>query len=350
MKPLVSILIPAYNAQRWIAETLRSATAQTWDRKEIIVVDDGSRDDTLSVARQFESRQLKVVTQENQGASAARNTALSLSQGDYIQWLDTDDLMAPDKIARQIELATEDRSVSNRTLLSGAWAYFLYRCDRAKFVPNALWCDLSPVEWLIRKMEQCDPLAAVNVFIQTACWLVSRELTEAAGPWDTRLSTDDDGEYFCRVLRASDSVRFVPEAKVFYRQTPGSLSYIGDSDRKRESQWLSMQLQIRCLRSIEESERVRAACVWYLQHFMVTFYPDRADIIRQAEEMARSLGGRLTPPRLTWKYSWIKSIFGWRLAQRARLLLPELRWAPVRLWDKALFSLSARHRLAQPGS
>src|ERR1035437_3336855 len=90
VKPLVSILIPAFNAQDWITDTLRSAIAQTWDRKEIIVVDDGSRDQTLAIARRFESDDVRVVTQKNQGAAAARNKAFSLSQGEYIQWLDAD--------------------------------------------------------------------------------------------------------------------------------------------------------------------------------------------------------------------------------------------------------------------
>ena len=84
MKQLVSILIPAYNAEAWIADTIRSAITQTWPRKEIIVVDDGSTDQTLAVARRFASKEVAVVTQKNQGASAARNHALSLSQGDYI--------------------------------------------------------------------------------------------------------------------------------------------------------------------------------------------------------------------------------------------------------------------------
>ena len=66
MRPLVSILIPAYNAEQWIADTLRSAIAQTWERKEIIVVDDGSTDRTLAVARQFESEQVRVVAHEHQ--------------------------------------------------------------------------------------------------------------------------------------------------------------------------------------------------------------------------------------------------------------------------------------------
>ena len=73
---------------------------------------------------------------------------------------------------------------------------FNYRTKRARFVPTSLWQDLSPVEWLLRKMGE-------NLHMQTATWLTSRELTEAAGPWDTRLLSDDDGEYFCRVLLAS---------------------------------------------------------------------------------------------------------------------------------------------------
>jgi glycosyltransferase involved in cell wall biosynthesis len=68
MKPLVSILIPAHNAEPWIAETIKSALGQTWAKKEIIIVDDGSADQTLSVARQFASDTVSVVTQENQGA------------------------------------------------------------------------------------------------------------------------------------------------------------------------------------------------------------------------------------------------------------------------------------------
>jgi len=341
VKPLVSILIPAYNAKEWLPDTLRSAIAQTWDRKEIIVVDDGSKDQTLSVARQFESDWVKVFTQKNQGAAAARNKAFSLSQGDYIQWLDADDLIAPDKIAKQMEALGD--SQKKLTLLSGGWGRFMYRYERAKFVPTALWCDLSPVEWLIRKMGQ-------NIYMQTASWLVSRELTEAAGPWDTRLLGDDDGEYFCRVLLASDGVRFVPESRVYYRASgSASLSYIGSSDRKRDAQWISMQLHIRYLRSLEDSERVRAACVTFLQNWMVCFYPERLDLFGQAEEMARNLGGQLKAPRLSWKYSWIKAIFGWRLARRAQLSLPTLRWSLVRHWDKALFRIEGRRHAADLG-
>jgi glycosyltransferase involved in cell wall biosynthesis len=329
--PLVSILIPAYNAQAWISETLRSAIGQTWAAKEIIVVDDGSVDQTLGIAREFESESVRVVTQENQGAAAARNKAFALSQGDYIQWLDADDLLAHDKIEKQMEAMGE--CGGKRTLLSSGWARFMYRYDRAKFVPTALWCDLSPTEWLLRRMGQ-------NLYMQTATWLVSRELTEAAGSWNTTLLSDDDQEYFCRVLLASDGVRFVPEASVYYRASgPGSLSYIGRSDRKMEAQLRSMQLHISYLLSLEDSVRTRSACVKYLQSRVGVFYPNRLDLVERTEQMARDIGGRLEPPRLSWKYAWMQAIFGWTLASRAQSSLPRIKWAMLRFWDKTLFRI-----------
>jgi glycosyltransferase involved in cell wall biosynthesis len=334
LKPSVSILIPAYNAEAWISDTLRSALAQTWEPKEIIVVDDGSTDRTLAIARSFESEKLRVVTQQNQGASATRNKAFSLSKGDYIQYLDADDLMGPDKIAKQLEALGQ--SPNKRTLLSGSWANFMYRYYRTKFTPSALWCDLSPVEWLIRKMK-------LNLYMQTASWLVSRELAEAAGPWDTRLLGDDDGEYFCRVLLASDGVLFVPEAKVYYRTSgANSLSYIGHSDRKKVAQLCSMELHVRYIRSLEDSERVRDACVTYLQNWLVYFYPDRPDLVKQIDEMAVSLGGKLKPPPLSWKYSWIAALFGRKLAKGAQVVLPRIKWSLIRRWDKAMFRLESR--------
>lgn len=331
MKPLVSILVPAFNAEEWIADTLRSAIRQTWENTEIIVVDDGSTDQTLSVARQFESNRVRIVTQENQGAAAARNKAFSLCKGDYIQWLDADDLLAPDKVALQIEASR--RCPSKRTLLSSEWGRFLYRQSRARFAPTALWRDLSPVDWLLCKMEQ-------NVYMQTSTWLVSRELTEAAGSWNTRLLGDDDGEYFCRVLLQSDGVRFVPNAKVYYRECgAGSLSYVGHSDRKMEALWCSMQFHIDYLRSLEDSRRTRAACVKYLQTLLSFFYADRLDIVKQAEQMTKNLGGKLESPRLSWKYSWIRAIFGWPLAKRAQVFFPRMKLSLTRFWDRMMFNL-----------
>jgi glycosyltransferase involved in cell wall biosynthesis len=340
VRPLVSILIPAFNAQEWIVETLQSAIAQTWERKEIIVLDDGSTDRTLMLARRFESDCVRVFTQKNQGAARARNNLFALSKGDYIQWLDADDLLSPEKIAAQME--TAQKCSSKRTLFCSAWGRFMYRPSRAKFVSTALWTDLTPAEWLLRKLEQ-------NVYVQTGSWLVSRELCEAAGPWDSSLLGDDDGEYFCRVLLASDGVQFVREGRVFYRMAPDSLSYIGRSDRKMDAQWRSMKMHIRYLRSMEDTPRARMACVTYLQNWLIHFYPGRPDIIEQVHQMAEELGGGLLPPLLSWKYSWVRALFGWGVAKRARMFLPRFRWSLERAWDKFLYQWD-RQRSALGGS
>jgi glycosyltransferase involved in cell wall biosynthesis len=339
MSPLVSILIPAYNAESWISETLESALAQTWPRKEIIVVDDSSTDNTLAVARKFAAKSVLVATKANGGASSTRNHAFSLAQGDIIQWLDADDLLAPDKIEKQMRAMSE--TGDSRMLLSSAWGRFSYRPDRAEFTPTSLWCDLSPVDWLLRKLRD-------NVFMQTGTWLVSRELSEAAGEWDTRLLGDDDGEYFCRVLLASNGVRFVPGARMFYRESGHArLSYIGSSDKKLEAQLLSMQLHIRYLRSLEESERVRAACLTFIQDWLIHFYPERPDMVSQLQQMAKELGGELQRPRLSWKYAWIQKLFGWRTAKQAQLHYNQCKSSVLQSWNKT-FSGSelSREKLA----
>jgi glycosyltransferase involved in cell wall biosynthesis len=339
MKPLVSILIPAYNAENWIADSIRSAIDQTWERKEIIVIDDGSTDGTAEVARRFASKEMKVVTTENGGLSAAVNIAYRQCQGDYIQELDSDDILAPDKIERQLGALKE--SDNSRTLLSSPWAYFYFRTHRARFVPNALWNDLSPVEWLLRKMGQ-------NLHMQNATWLISRELAEAAGPWEENLAYDQDGEYYARVLLASERTRFVPEGRVFYRVSSSNrISYIGGSDKKKESMLRSMKLHIQYLRSLEESDRVRRACLTYLQTWFPAFHPSRPDIAVELQVLAEQLQGRMEEPRLRWKYAWMKPVLGSKAADTAQRALPEIRSALARHWDRAMYWLETRDAVSK---
>jgi glycosyltransferase involved in cell wall biosynthesis len=331
MRPLVSILIPAYNAEKWIAYTLQSALAQTWPRKEIIVVNDGSTDLTAQIIRRFASKGVVLFSTENRGLSAAQNQAFQLCQGDYIQWLDSDDLLAPDKIERQLAALRE--SDSRRILLSSPWAPFYYRTCRAHFVHNAVWEDLSPVEWLFRKLRD-------NLHMQNATWLVSRELTEVAGPWDTRLHYDQDGEYFARVLLASEGTRFVPGTGIFYRVSPTNrISYIGNSNKKKDSLLVSMKLHMQYLRSLEESERVRKACLAYMQTWYHTFYPERPDLVAELQALAAQLQGHLEAPRLRWKYAWMKPIVGWRAAKWAQRALPQFKASCFRCCDEAIFRL-----------
>ena len=328
MLPLVSILIPAFNAERWIGESICSALDQTWPNKEVIVVDDGSLDQTASIARSYISSGVSFVAQPNAGAAATRNSAFGMARGDFIQWLDADDLLAPDKIEKQLAILIKE--TGRRSLISSEWARFIYRPGAAKFVPTNIWCNLSPVDWMIRKLEK-------NVFMQTATWLISRELAEAAGEWDTRMLSDDDGEYFCRVILASAQVLFCKGSRVYYRSTPANrLSQIGLCDRKKTAQFLSLKLHVQYIRSLEESPRVRAACLIYLQNWMFHFYPERGDLVRELEQIAESLDGNLSVPSLSGKYSWIIPLFGWRSAKYLQIALPRLRHALLAKVDKAL--------------
>lgn len=341
MTPLVSILIPAYNAEEWIVYTLQSAIAQTWPRKEIIVLDDGSTDRTAEIACQFAPQGVTVVSTENRGLCTAVNRAYRLSRGDYIQELDADDLLAPDKIERQ--LAALRPGESKRVLLSSPWAPFYYRTRHARFVRNSLWQDLAPEEWLLRKLSE-------NIHMQNATWLMSRELAEAAGPWDTRLNYDQDGEYFARVLLASEGTRFVPGTGVFYRISPSNrISYIGSSDKKKDSLLLSMKLHMQYLRSLEDSDRVRKACLTYMQNWYDKFYPERPDIVAELQALAAELRGRLEPPRLRRKYAWMKPIFGWKAAKWAQNVLPQVKASCARYCDKAIFKLETGRAVAGPG-
>ena len=103
---LVSILIPCYNAERWIARAIESALAQTWSKKEVIVVDDGSTDNSLAVIRSFDGR-IRWESGPNQGGNVARNRLLRLARGDWVQYLDADDYLRSTKLERQLQVSSE---------------------------------------------------------------------------------------------------------------------------------------------------------------------------------------------------------------------------------------------------
>jgi glycosyltransferase involved in cell wall biosynthesis len=213
--PLVSALIPCYNAGRWIAETLESVLAQTWPNLEIIVVDDGSSDDSVAVIEKFDSSRINLIKQQNSGAASARNRAFNESSGVFIQYLDADDLLSPRKIELQMtRLADKPECVA-----SAEWARFRDHKDEAHFVRDDTWQDLPPVEWLINAWQEGGGM------LYPALWLVPRHTLIKAGPWRDDLSLNDDGEFFTRVVLASNQVLFCEGALTYYRSgISGSLS------------------------------------------------------------------------------------------------------------------------------
>jgi glycosyltransferase involved in cell wall biosynthesis len=305
--PLVSILIPCFNAAPWLAVTLESARAQTHRAVEIIVIDDGSTDNSVAIASGFSTDGVQVICQSNRGASAARNRGLQQARGDFIQFLDADDLLAPDKIERQL-LALGSRT---DLLAAGPWGRFHGSPADAVFQPEENWRDSDPVEWLTLNF-------AGRGMMQPGAWLTSRTLLDQAGPWDERLSLNDDGEYFCRVLLASHGIRFCPDARAYYRSNlPGSLS-----QRRTESAWrsalLSQELCAQHLLAREDSARTRTACADLFQRLSFAMWPDHPELVRQSEALVARHGGSRQRPGGGRLFQLLTALFGWKVARRVQ--------------------------------
>lgn len=99
----VSVIIPVYGAEKYIATTLQSVIAQTYQHLEILVIDDGGLDKSIEICRQFQDPRISIITQKNRGLAGARNTGIRHAQGDYLAFLDADDLWLPEKLEKHVE-------------------------------------------------------------------------------------------------------------------------------------------------------------------------------------------------------------------------------------------------------
>ena len=81
----------------------------------------------------------------------------------------------------------------------------------------------------------------------------------------------------------------------------------------------------------------------FLQNWLNNIYPNRLDIVEELKQMAIELGGAIAPPSLSWKYSWLRRLFGWRVAKHAQLMLPKAKWSLIRSWDRALFRMQSQN-------
>ena len=305
----VSILITAYNAEPWLAETLGSSVGQTWPNVEVIVVDDGSTDETLATARRYESAAVKVIHQENRGACAARNRALAEAQGDFIQYLDADDLLAPDKIERQMyRLETEPPD----TVATGPWARFYNdesaSADRSWKAPD--WQDYEPAsDWLIQSWEG---RGTIPIF----SWLIPRSVAERAGPWNEFVLLNQDGIYAAQLLVSARKIAFVEEAWGYYRSgLAGSISRRRSEEALR-SLYEAYALCEQTLLAHRDTPEARRAVAGLWQQFLFTVYPRVPDLVREAEERVARYGGMYRKPGVIRPLRPVRDILGWKPALR----------------------------------
>lgn len=320
----VSVLIPAYNAAAFIGQAIESVLCQTWPNLEVIVIDDGSQDDTLARASAYVGSQVQVISQPNAGASAARNRAFAMATGEYIQYLDADDLLHPDKIRAQMQCLAQHPQAR---LSSSAWAMFYDVPDEKELRPSILWQNYTnPIQWLIDAWEN-------GVWMQPSAWLVHRSLINAAGPWNERLSLHDDGEFFSRVLLQSQEIVFCAAAKSFYRKgISTSLSSIR-SKKAALSHLAVCQAYETTLLATQDTKQTRQACANNYQRLIYEYYPDYSEIRRVAQERIRILGGSTVLPASTPLFQRLDNVLGWQMSKRLQNFVYKYNLNPA-AWER----------------
>jgi glycosyltransferase involved in cell wall biosynthesis len=203
MKPFVSILIPCYNAERWIAQTIESALAQTWIEKEILVMDDGSTDGSLEIVKRFGDR-IRWETGPNRGGNAARNRLLALARGDWVQYLDADDYLVPEKISKQVSSLHEcpETDILFSPFILEHWSEKGVRIETTIVPePHDIWVLLA--RWFLPG---------------TGSGIWRKQALIDVGGWNERQPCCQEHELYLRLLMAARRFTYCPHAGYVYRQ------------------------------------------------------------------------------------------------------------------------------------
>lgn len=311
--PLVSIVIPAHNAGRWLRATLQSVIGQTYRPLEIIVVDDGSADDTSVILAQHVERHadvLRVVSLSTPiGASSARNRGLREANGAFVKFLDADDLLSPEHVAIQVAALAAHPG----RLAHSEWSRFYSDPAEARFTPRPGWHDSDrPVDWICETWADAEPMYQCGMF------LIPRELLARAGGWNEGLSLIDDFEFFTRLILASEGIVHTPGARLYYRSgLAGSLS-ARKSRRAWESAHRSVRLACEHLLAREDSPRTRRVAADACQNLVHSLYPDHPDLVADLLSEVRRLGGSRLRPDGGRVFKILTRLLGWRAALRLR--------------------------------
>ena len=206
-QPLVSVLMPLYNKVAYVAETIESVLNQTYPNIELIIVDDGSTDGSLIIANGYVSERVVVIKQENKGGSAARNTAFLHSKGDFIQYLDADDILDARKIEKQVEILRGQTDVL--TIAKGK--DFIVQ-------KNGDWQVLErPLLSKNYADMNCFLLDEVKQAALVHSWLIPRNWVEKAGKWDETMTIFEDRDFYLRLVPLASRIVFCPDSICYWR-------------------------------------------------------------------------------------------------------------------------------------
>jgi glycosyltransferase involved in cell wall biosynthesis len=209
--PAVSIVIPAYNADRTILETIESVQNQTFTDFEIIVINDGSTDRTLEVLQSISDDRLKIFTYENGGVSTARNRGIAHAVGEFIAFLDSDDLWTPDKLELQYAALKHNPTAG----VAYSWTQFMDEQGDTRIFRPA-----PPTQYAGQVYAQ---LLKGDFIYSGSNVLVRRQAINEIGLFDPTLSGCDDWDYWTR-LAADWEFAVVSKYQILYRRSPVAMS------------------------------------------------------------------------------------------------------------------------------
>ena len=299
----VSIIIPLYNSEAYIAQTIDSCLAQTHDNIEIIVVENGSTDQGYQIVKSVDDKRLSVFQIPTPNAAAARNYGYQKATGTYIIFLDADDVMAPNKIELQLKALSKK---PKGWIACCAWAKFKTNTKEAIITPQKVWNIQNPVTWCVTSWMGGGMMALSG-------WLIPKAVIEKAGLWDERLSLHDDGEFMCRVLLASKGNVFVENTVVYYRQQDNSLSRDHTSKKAAESALLVYKSYQQQILKFQDSKFARRALARNFSRFIYEYFPAHAQLIKEAYREINELG--VKPPLVgSTFFKLIQYLVGFKLA------------------------------------
>ena len=224
--PLVSIIIPAFNRSHLLSETLNSVLAQTYVNWECVVVDDGSSDNIEEITSSYceKDHRFKFYHRpknKQKGASSCRNFGLEKSNGYYIQFLDSDDIISEEKLEIQVKLLEEDPLNS---LATCKWGRFRNDLNDAEIYHN-----LKSYNDFDEPLELINALANSLGFFPIHAYIIRKSIITKVGYWNEYLSLNDDAEFMLRVITNSDKICFASNCVAFYRLPQNNnLSSYGD--------------------------------------------------------------------------------------------------------------------------
>jgi glycosyltransferase involved in cell wall biosynthesis len=303
--PLVSVVIPAFNAEEYVETAVHSALGQTVHEIEVVVVDDGSTDATAARVGAIDDPRLVLLRRANAGQSVAINSGVVNSQGAYIKLLDADDWLNPEHIESQLSVLDGSEGV----VASCAWGPFVNDfADPVRKHEHTNRNYDEALDWIV------DSLVEDTGMMGGWMWLIPRALWNRSGGYEPRLSfsPNNDFEFSIRLLLASSGVRFASGAVYSYRKGVSAALSAQRSHAAMASILEATEMGTALLLEAENSPRIRRLCANRIQKWLFQFYPDYPGLVEAAERRIEELGGsdlqmqggmvgRMMTPLIGWK-------------------------------------------------